>query len=102
MESSFIPIDDVIFEHRMYLPLVGCSIFVSAVLFRIIRNKKIHRCVCGAVILSLCFLTLWRCVSPKGGGLQCASKMMQKRAMSLKQDRDLLELPVVFSLFELV
>ena len=27
-ESSFLPIKDVIFEHRLYLPLVGFSIFL--------------------------------------------------------------------------
>ncbi|MDH4226295.1 MAG: tetratricopeptide repeat protein [Deltaproteobacteria bacterium] len=35
VESSVIPIRDVIYEHRMYLPLAGVSIAVSAVFYRV-------------------------------------------------------------------
>ena len=38
-ESSFLPIKDVIFEHRLYLPLVGYSIFlVSGVYYLFGKN----------------------------------------------------------------
>lgn len=40
IESSFIPIKDVIFEHRLYLPLVGFAIFVPALLFEILKNPR--------------------------------------------------------------
>ncbi|MDD5691624.1 MAG: tetratricopeptide repeat protein [Candidatus Omnitrophica bacterium] len=39
-ESSIIPIADPIYEHRLYLPLVGCSIFAVAGLYYLFRNKS--------------------------------------------------------------
>jgi protein O-mannosyl-transferase len=46
VESSFIPIIDVIFEHRLYLPMFGFS-FMSAYLmvyfWDLMRKKKLHR-----------------------------------------------------------
>lgn len=60
VESSVIPIDDLIFEHRMYLPLVGCAVFFATFLYQIIRDKRIYRCICAAIILMLCFLTYQR------------------------------------------
>lgn len=39
-ESSIIPITDPIYEHRLYLPLVGCSILTVYALYYIFRNKK--------------------------------------------------------------
>jgi len=39
-ESSIIPIKDVIFEHRMYLPLVGYSFFLSCGIFYLFGEKK--------------------------------------------------------------
>ena len=30
VESSIIPIKDIIFEHRMYLPMAGCALFLCA------------------------------------------------------------------------
>jgi tetratricopeptide (TPR) repeat protein len=40
-ESSIIPITDPIFEHRLYLPLVGCSIFGTVLVCYLLRNKKL-------------------------------------------------------------
>ncbi|MDD5116713.1 MAG: tetratricopeptide repeat protein, partial [Candidatus Omnitrophica bacterium] len=39
-ESSIIPISDVIFEHRLYLPMVGYGIFLVAVIFYFLGKKK--------------------------------------------------------------
>jgi tetratricopeptide (TPR) repeat protein len=39
VESSIIPIDDVIFEHRTYLPSVGFFLIVSLVIFILLRGK---------------------------------------------------------------
>jgi len=40
-ESSILPIRDVINEHRLYLPMIGYSIFVSASLFYLFRKRRI-------------------------------------------------------------
>ena len=39
VESSFIPIKDLMFEHRLYLPMVGFSLFTSVIIYYIFRNK---------------------------------------------------------------
>lgn len=39
-ESSIIPIKDVIFEHRLYLSMVGFSIFLVSSLFYLLGEKK--------------------------------------------------------------
>ncbi|MDD5692513.1 MAG: tetratricopeptide repeat protein [Candidatus Omnitrophica bacterium] len=39
-ESSIIPISDVIFEHRLYLPMVGYGIFLIAVIYYFLGEKK--------------------------------------------------------------
>jgi len=39
-ESSFYPLSDVIFEHRLYLPLVGMSIFLVSFLVPFFKNQK--------------------------------------------------------------
>lgn len=40
IESSLIPIRDVIFEHRLYLPMLGFSLFLASGLFTILENKS--------------------------------------------------------------
>jgi tetratricopeptide (TPR) repeat protein len=42
VESSFIPIVDVIFEHRLYLPSIGAFVALSAALF-VVAMKAKHR-----------------------------------------------------------
>jgi tetratricopeptide (TPR) repeat protein len=49
-ESSIIPILDLIYEHRLYLPLVGCSITGVSIVYYSFRNKKFKVTV---IILSL-------------------------------------------------
>ncbi len=39
-ESSFIPIRDVIFEHRLYLPLFGYALFLVGLLSYLLRRKS--------------------------------------------------------------
>lgn len=39
-ESSIIPISDVIFEHRLYLPMVGYGIFLVATIYYFLGKKK--------------------------------------------------------------
>ena len=38
-ESSFLPLKDVIFEHRLYLPLAGYSIFLVSGVYYIFENN---------------------------------------------------------------
>lgn len=40
-ESSTIPIMDVIFEHRLYLPMVGYSLFLVSGLYYLFKEKRI-------------------------------------------------------------
>jgi len=40
-ESSLIPIKDVIFEHRLYLPLVGFSLFFVSSTYYFLENKSL-------------------------------------------------------------
>jgi protein O-mannosyl-transferase len=40
-ESSIIPLSDPIFEHRLYLPLVGCSVFAVCTVYYIIGKRSI-------------------------------------------------------------
>ncbi len=39
-ESSFIPIRDLIFEHRLYLPLFGFAVFLASGVFSLFNGKK--------------------------------------------------------------
>jgi len=39
-ESSIIPIKDVIFEHRLYLPMAGFSIFFTAGIYYLFEDRK--------------------------------------------------------------
>ena len=38
-ESSIIPIQDVIYEHRLYLPMVGYAVFLVSAVYYIFENK---------------------------------------------------------------
>jgi tetratricopeptide (TPR) repeat protein len=62
IESSFIPISDVIFEHRTYLPSFGFFIIVSSVIFALLwkKHKKIALAVLTIIIVSNSFLTYER------------------------------------------
>ncbi len=61
-ESSFLPLADVIFEHRLYLPLVGYSIFLVSGLFYICgrSNLKTMVKILITMIMIYSFLTYQR------------------------------------------
>jgi len=56
VESTVIPIRDVIFEHRLYLPSVGIFLSVTAFLFHLLGNRKKILFALFALILSLASL----------------------------------------------
>lgn len=58
--SSIVPILDVIFEHRLYLPSVGFVIAFCAGLFYLIRNVRVFVLCLGGIILIFSFLTYQR------------------------------------------
>ena len=60
VESSIIPIPHVIFEHRVYLPLVGFAIAISAGAYALLRQKKVCRILMIAGLILLSFLTVKR------------------------------------------
>src|SRR3989344_8181413 len=62
VESSFIPLKDVINEHRLYLPMFGFSVFIPSALFFLTRKnfQKILFLSLVIIISSLGFLTYKR------------------------------------------
>lgn len=50
-ESSIIPIKDVIFEHRLYLPMVGFSIFLASGLYFLFKERRIKTMVIAFSLL---------------------------------------------------
>jgi tetratricopeptide (TPR) repeat protein len=61
-ESSFIPIKDVMFEHRLYLPMAGFSIFFPAAAYNLIypRHDRLLALFLIMVIVSLSLLAYQR------------------------------------------
>ncbi len=57
-ESSIIPLLDPIFEHRLYLPLAGCSIFGISAICYLFRGKKIAFLYHKKINTALVFLSL--------------------------------------------
>ncbi|OGX16102.1 MAG: hypothetical protein A2Y00_08355 [Omnitrophica WOR_2 bacterium GWF2_43_52] len=53
-ESSIVPIKDVIFEHRLYLPMVGFSFFLASSLYYFLGRKSLK-----IMILILVLLVNW-------------------------------------------
>jgi len=82
VESSIIPIRDVIFEHRLYLPMFGFSLILSYAAWRFIgiRNSRIAIAALTGIVLVLSFATyarnktwksqytLWKDVAQKSPG----------------------------------
>lgn len=62
IESSFIPLEDVIFEHRLYLPSVGLSLFSVCILYYLTNKsfKKISVMLLIIIISVLGILTYSR------------------------------------------
>lgn len=55
VESSFIPIRDVIFEHRLYLPSVGFFVSVVAAVFAFVRQDRARKAV-SALLVGVCLV----------------------------------------------
>ncbi len=62
IESSIIPIDDVIFEHRTYLPSFGFFIILSSSVYILLwnKNKKLALAILGLIIVSNAIFTYER------------------------------------------
>jgi protein O-mannosyl-transferase len=60
VESSIIPLDDVIFEHRLYLPMVGFSILLSTSLWMVLKKRSYYLIAAGCIILALSFAAYQR------------------------------------------
>ena len=57
-ESSIFPIRDVIFEHRLYLPAVGYSIFLVSGLYYVLGRRSIKMMTLILVMAIACFSVL--------------------------------------------
>lgn len=55
VESSIIPIKDVIFEHRLYLPMAGFALLLSGVIIKFIGQKNLFPAVTLIFILVIIF-----------------------------------------------
>lgn len=60
IESSFIPIRHVIFEHRVYLPSFGCFIAVLPALYRFMRHRNAYISIVSILIAILSVMTYKR------------------------------------------
>jgi len=65
VESGIVPIKDVIFEHRLYLPTMGFGIFLSSVISLMIKDKKKIAIFLSIIVLGFSFITynrnkVWR------------------------------------------
>jgi len=52
VESSIIPIRDALFEHRLYLPMFGFSLFAAWFVFHLFRKKRLWAIVLSVVIIA--------------------------------------------------
>ncbi|MDO8488858.1 MAG: tetratricopeptide repeat protein, partial [Candidatus Omnitrophota bacterium] len=57
-ESSIIPIRDVIFEHRLYLPMVGFSLFLVSIIYYIFANKNLKLMIILLFIITSFYVIL--------------------------------------------
>ncbi len=54
-ESSIFPIRDVIFEHRLYIPMFGFSLFLPYCIFLIFKNKRV---ACGSMAMIILIFSM--------------------------------------------
>jgi tetratricopeptide (TPR) repeat protein len=54
-ESSIIPIRDVIFEHRLYLPMLGFSLFLVSGLYYLFKQKSVKLTVTILSLSVICY-----------------------------------------------
>ena len=57
-ESSVIPIKDVIFEHRLYLPMVGFSFFIVTLIYYLLEKRSLKTMVTVLLIMTSCYAVL--------------------------------------------
>ncbi len=57
-ESSFFPLKDVIFEHRLYLPLVGYSLFLASSVYYLLRDKNLSAIVKILIAVIACYAVM--------------------------------------------
>lgn len=57
-ESSVIPLKDVIFEHRLYLPMVGYSLFLVSAIYYLFGKNTIKRMVIILLMIVTCYSIL--------------------------------------------
>ena len=57
-ESSLIPIKDCIFEHRLYLPMVGFSFFLVSLIYYFFENKALKSMVIALLIITSSYAIL--------------------------------------------
>jgi tetratricopeptide (TPR) repeat protein len=57
-ESSVIPITDVIFEHRLYLPMAGFSLFLVSALYYLLKQKTVKFASVLLCLLVVCYSVL--------------------------------------------
>ncbi len=59
-ESSIFPISDVIFEHRLYIPMFGFALFLPYYIFMIFKNKRVVYGLLALIILGFSTLSYIR------------------------------------------
>ena len=57
-ESSFLPQKDVIFEHRLYLPLVGYSMFLVSGMYYLFGKKNVKTMAMILIMIITCYSVL--------------------------------------------
>ena len=57
-ESSIIPMKDAIFEHRLYLPMVGYSLFLAGLIYYRFGDKTLRLMVTVLIALITCYSML--------------------------------------------
>jgi hypothetical protein len=57
-ESSILPLADVIFEHRLYLPMLGYSISLVSIMYYLFKNRSIK-----AMVVILLLTVHWYAIS---------------------------------------
>jgi len=57
-ESGVIPIRDVIFEHRLYLPMIGFSVFLAGLIYHRFAAKSARPAISILIALVMCYSML--------------------------------------------
>lgn len=60
VESTFITIKNVIFEHRMYLPMAGLAVFISVAVFTLMQKKRTAVVFLSVIVAAFGLLTYQR------------------------------------------